>query len=98
MALTETPMQAERAKTIYEKSKPGRRAAALPAAEVPEKPIAELIPESLLRAEPPRLPEIAEPEIVRHYNRLSRRNFDLDSAATRSLSRGLCFIVHEPSG
>ena len=66
MALTETPMQAEKAQTIFEKSKPGRRAAALPGAEVPEKPLAELIPENLLRAEPPRLPEIAEPEIVRH--------------------------------
>ena len=31
--LTETPMQRERAKTIYETSKPGRRAAVLPDAE-----------------------------------------------------------------
>jgi glycine dehydrogenase subunit 2 len=93
MALTQTPMQAEAARAIYEKSKPGRRAAALPAAEVPEKPIAELIPESLLRAEPPRLPEIAEPEIVRHYNRLSRRNFDLDSGF---YPLGSCTMKHNP--
>ena len=33
----ETPMQRERAETIYEKSKPGRRAAVLPDAEVPER-------------------------------------------------------------
>jgi glycine dehydrogenase subunit 2 len=78
MALTETPMQAERARTIYEKSKSGRRAAVLPDAEVPEKPLDELIPADLLRAEPPRLPEIAEPEIVRHYNKLST------AASTRS--------------
>src|SRR5215203_4207417 len=93
MALTETPMQAERARTIYEKSKRGRRAAALPAAEVPEKPLGELIPENLLRAEPPRLPEIAEPEIVRHYNRLSRRNFDLDSGF---YPLGSCTMKHNP--
>ena len=93
MALTETPMQAERARTIYEKSKPGRRAAALPASEVPEKPLAELIPENLLRPEPPRLPEIAEPEIVRHYNRLSRRNFDLDSGF---YPLGSCTMKHNP--
>ena len=93
MALTQTPMQAEAAKTIYEKSKPGRRAAALPAAEVPEKPLSELIPENLLRAEPPRLPEIAEPEIVRHYNRLSRRNFDLDSGF---YPLGSCTMKHNP--
>jgi glycine dehydrogenase subunit 2 len=93
MALTQTPMQAEAAKTIYEKSKPGRRAAALPEAEVPEKPLAELIPENLLRAEAPRLPEIAEPEIVRHYNRLSRRNFDLDSGF---YPLGSCTMKHNP--
>jgi glycine dehydrogenase subunit 2 len=93
MALTQTPMQAEAAKTIYEKSTPGRRAAALPEAEVPEKPLAELIPENLLRAEAPRLPEIAEPEIVRHYNRLSRRNFDLDSGF---YPLGSCTMKHNP--
>jgi len=93
MALTETPMQAERAQTIFEKSKTGRRAAALPETEVPEQPLAELIPGDLLRAEPPRLPEIAEPEIVRHYNRLSRRNFDLD---TGFYPLGSCTMKHNP--
>src|SRR5689334_15228480 len=93
MALIETPMQAEAAQTIYEKSKPGRRAAALPAAEVEERPLADLIPSNLLRAEPPKLPEIAEPEIVRHYNRLSRRNFDLDSGF---YPLGSCTMKHNP--
>jgi glycine cleavage system P protein (glycine dehydrogenase) subunit 2 len=91
--LTETPMQRERAQTIYEKSKQGRRAATLPAAEVPEPPLEELLPAHLLRAEPPRLPEIAEPEIVRHYNRLSRRNFDLDSGF---YPLGSCTMKHNP--
>ena len=93
MAMTETPMQRERAQTIYEKSKPGRRAAVLPDAEVPEPPLEELIPAELLRAEPPRLPEVAEPEIVRHYNRLSRRNFDLD---TGFYPLGSCTMKHNP--
>ena len=93
MALTETPMQAERAQTIYEKSKPGRRAAALPAVDVPERPLEELIPAKLLRGEPPRLPEVSEPEIVRHYNRLSRRNFDLDSGF---YPLGSCTMKHNP--
>jgi glycine dehydrogenase subunit 2 len=90
---TETPMQRERAQTIYEKSKPGRRAAVLPDAGVPEKPLEDLIPGNLLRAEPPALPEIAEPEIVRHYNRLSRRNFDLDSGF---YPLGSCTMKHNP--
>ncbi len=93
MAIAESPMQRERAETIFEKSKPGRRAAVLPAAEVPEPPLEELIPASLLRAEPPRLPEVAEPEIVRHYNRLSRRNFDLD---TGFYPLGSCTMKHNP--
>jgi glycine dehydrogenase subunit 2 len=91
--MTETPMQRERAKTIFERSQPGRRAAALPGAGVPEPPLAELIPAALLRSEPPRLPEVAEPEIVRHYNRLSRRNFDLD---TGLYPLGSCTMKHNP--
>jgi glycine dehydrogenase subunit 2 len=93
MTLAETPMQREHAETIFEKSKPGRRAAVLPAAEVPEPPLEELIPAKLLRVEPPRLPEVAEPEIVRHYNRLSRRNFDLD---TGFYPLGSCTMKHNP--
>src|SRR5262245_34127221 len=85
--------QSTRAETIFEKSKPRRRAAVLPEAGVPEKPLVELIPAKLLRAEPPRLPEIAEPEIVRHYNRISRRNFDLD---TGSYPLGSCTMKHNP--
>jgi glycine dehydrogenase subunit 2 len=92
-AADETPMQRERARTIYEKSKPGRRAAVLPQAEVPETPLRELIPSRLLRSQPPALPEIAEPEIVRHYNKLSRRNFDLDSGF---YPLGSCTMKHNP--
>jgi glycine dehydrogenase subunit 2 len=91
--LAETPMQRERARTIFEKSKPGRRAAVLPDPGVPETPLEELIPAHLLRSEPPGLPEIAEPEIVRHYNRLSRRNFDLD---TGFYPLGSCTMKYNP--
>jgi glycine dehydrogenase subunit 2 len=88
-----TPQQRERATTIYERSVTGRRAAVLPPAGVPEPPLAELIPERLLRSDGPRLAEISEPEIVRHYNRLSRRNFDLD---TGPYPLGSCTMKHNP--
>ena len=87
------PMQGDEVLTIFERSKAGRRAAQLPDAGVPETPLEELIPQNLLRSEPPRLPEVAEPEIVRHYNRLSRRNFDLDSGF---YPLGSCTMKHNP--
>jgi glycine dehydrogenase subunit 2 len=79
--------------TIFERSKPGRRAFVAPACDVPERPLDELLAPELRRAEPPRLPEVAEPEIVRHYNRLSKRNFDLD---TGFYPLGSCTMKHNP--
>jgi len=79
--------------TIYERSRPGRRAFVPPISGVPERPLDELLPPALRRAEGPRLPEVAEPEIVRHYNRLSKRNFDLD---TGFYPLGSCTMKHNP--
>jgi glycine dehydrogenase subunit 2 len=81
--------------TIYERSKPGRRAFVAPALDVPERPLDDLIPARLRRAEGgrARLPEVSEPEIVRHYNRLSKRNFDLD---TGFYPLGSCTMKHNP--
>ncbi len=91
--ITETPMQRDHATTIYERSVEGRRAATLPEPGVEERPIEDLIPESLLRSKPAELPEVSEPEIVRHYNRISRRNFDLD---TGFYPLGSCTMKHNP--
>jgi hypothetical protein len=44
--------------TIFERSKPGRRAFVAPALDVPERPLDELLPEAFRRQEPPRLPEV----------------------------------------
>jgi glycine dehydrogenase subunit 2 len=83
--------------TIYERSKPGRRAFVAPPLDVPEHPLDDLIPPRLRRAEGgggrARLPEVSEPEIVRHYNRLSKRNFDLD---TGFYPLGSCTMKHNP--
>ncbi len=79
--------------TIFERSKAGRRAFVAPDTDVPERPLDDLLPPEARRAEPPRLPEVAEPEIVRHYNRLSKRNFDLD---TGFYPLGSCTMKHNP--
>ena len=86
-------MQRDPATTIFERSVEGRRAGVLPKIDVPEKPLDELIPKTLLRERPAELPEISEPEIVRHYNRISRRNFDLD---TGFYPLGSCTMKHNP--
>jgi glycine dehydrogenase subunit 2 len=80
-------------KTIYQRSKPGRRAFTPPPLDVPERPLDELLPAPLRRSEAARLPEVSEPEIVRHYNRLSKRNFDLD---TGFYPLGSCTMKHNP--
>jgi glycine dehydrogenase subunit 2 len=87
----QTPQQRERATTIFEKGAPGRRAFRAPALDVPA--VDGLIPDALRPAQPPRLPEASEPEIVRHYVNLSKRNFDLDSGF---YPLGSCTMKHNP--
>jgi glycine dehydrogenase subunit 2 len=79
--------------TIFERSRPGRRAFTAPLLDVPVRPLDELIAPELRRREPARLPELSEPEIVRHYTRLSKRNFDLD---TGFYPLGSCTMKHNP--
>jgi glycine dehydrogenase subunit 2 len=79
--------------TIFERSKAGRRAFTPPPMDVPERPLDQLLPPRLRRSQPARLPEVSEPEIVRHYNRLSKRNFDLD---TGFYPLGSCTMKHNP--
>jgi glycine dehydrogenase subunit 2 len=77
-------------KLIYEKSQPGRRASAIPRPE--GLPGAE-VPEELRRAEPPRLPEVPEFELVRHFTELSSRNFGVD---TGFYPLGSCTMKYNP--
>ncbi len=79
--------------TIFEKGAPGRRAFQCPALDVPAVARERLLPLHLRRAEPARLPELSEPEIVRHYVRVSKRNFDLDSGF---YPLGSCTMKHNP--
>jgi len=54
-----TPMQRERATTIFEKGAPGRRAFVAPPLDVTEVDAVQLLPARLRRAEPARLPELS---------------------------------------
>jgi glycine dehydrogenase subunit 2 len=79
--------------TIYERSRPGRRAFVAPELDVPARPLDELLPAHMRRSAPAQLPEVSEPELVRHYHRLSKRNFDLDSGF---YPLGSCTMKHNP--
>jgi glycine dehydrogenase subunit 2 len=76
-------------KLIFEKSRPGRRAAQIPK---PDLPVPD-VPEELRRRRPPRLPELAEPEIVRHFTALADRTFGVD---TGFYPLGSCTMKHNP--
>src|SRR5215204_5748071 len=79
--------------TIFERSREDRRAFVPPEAGVPEAPLDEILPAELRRERPAELPEVSEPEIVRHYNTLSKKNFDLD---TGFYPLGSCTMKHNP--
>jgi len=74
---------------IYERSRPGRRGLAVPRPDLPVPPL----PAGLARAEPPRLPEVAEPEVLRHFTELSTRNFGVD---TGFYPLGSCTMKYNP--
>jgi glycine dehydrogenase subunit 2 len=73
---------------IFEKSSPGRRGV-----DVPAGPAAPLDP-ALLRADLDGFPELSEPEVLRHYVRLSQLNF---SAATNFYPLGSCTMKYNPT-
>src|SRR5207302_10799090 len=87
------PLQRERARTIFQKGAPGRRAFVCPELDVPAVDPDELLPARFRRRRPPRLPEVSEPELVRHYVGVSKRNFDLDSGF---YPLGSCTMKHNP--
>jgi len=53
-----------------------------------------MIPECMRRKKEPSLPELSEPEVVRHYVRLSQNNFSYDSGNTVGL--GTCTMKYSP--
>jgi glycine dehydrogenase subunit 2 len=63
---------------IFELSKPGRRGYRLPDLDVPAGELSALVDPRLLREREPRLPEVSEVDVVRHYTSLSRRNYGVD--------------------
>ena len=75
---------------IFEQSRPGRRNPShVPASPPP----AGDIPAALLRDTAPALPEVSEMQVVRHYTRLSQKNFSID---TQFYPLGSCTMKYNP--
>ncbi len=74
---------------IFERSKPGRSAYSLPRYDLPKAEI----PATLARAEAPHLPELAEPDLARHFSALAERNFGIDSGF---YPLGSCTMKYNP--
>ncbi len=78
---------------LFELSKPGCRAVQLPECDVPTKPLDELLPKESISETVPPLPELSEPEVVRHFVNLSTRNFSVD---THFYPLGSCTMKYNP--
>ncbi len=78
---------------LFELSKPGCRAVRLPACDVPEKPLTELLPAGAMSDTPPPLPELSEPDVVRHFVNLSTKNMSVD---THFYPLGSCTMKYNP--
>jgi glycine dehydrogenase subunit 2 len=78
---------------LFELSRPGRRGNRLPAVDVPALPLTELLPEGSFAASPPPLPELTEPELVRHFTNLSTQNMSVD---THFYPLGSCTMKYNP--
>lgn len=78
---------------IFKRSKANRQAAA----QAPQNRGQQLltIPHNFLRKTPPRLPSCSELEVVRHYTRLSQKNFAID---TNFYPLGSCTMKYNPRG
>ncbi|MBI2981965.1 MAG: aminomethyl-transferring glycine dehydrogenase subunit GcvPB [Deltaproteobacteria bacterium] len=74
---------------IFELSREGREGFSLPSL----KSTPALLPANLRRARPARLPEVSEPDVVRHFTRLSQWNFSID---TNFYPLGSCTMKYNP--
>jgi len=87
-------MQFKEEPLIFEKGKKGRRGVSLPPLDIPEDAQNRLdIPSKLLREPIDGFPEVSEVEVIRHYTRLSQRNFGIDS---NMYPLGSCTMKYNP--
>jgi glycine dehydrogenase subunit 2 len=78
---------------IFEKSKHGKRGMDFAPLDVPEQELDHLFPAEFLRDDWQGMPELTEPEVVRHFTRLSQMNYSID---TGMYPLGCCTMKYNP--
>jgi glycine dehydrogenase subunit 2 len=78
---------------IFEKSMEGRQGATLPGLICADAKPSQWLPANAVRAKAAPLPELNEPEVVRHFTRLSQKNFSID---THFYPLGSCTMKYNP--
>ncbi|MED3836601.1 MULTISPECIES: aminomethyl-transferring glycine dehydrogenase subunit GcvPB [Peribacillus] len=78
---------------IFEISTSGRIGYSLPEMDVATIPLEEILPADYIREEEPKLPEVSELDIMRHYTALSKRNHGVDSGF---YPLGSCTMKYNP--
>lgn len=78
---------------IFEQSKEGRKGYSLPKLDVPEVKPESVFDKQILREKQPELPQVSEPQVVRHFTRLSSWNFSLDHGM---YPLGSCTMKYNP--
>ena len=83
---------------IFELSREGQRGILVP--EVEEEirdevgDVLAALPETMRRKQPPELPELAQPQVLRHYLRLSQENLGAD--LNIEIGQGTCTMKYSP--
>jgi glycine dehydrogenase subunit 2 len=79
--------------SLFSLSRKGRRGYLIPASDVPRASGVKGIPDSHLRQAPPALPSVTEPQVARHFTRLSQLNISID---THFYPLGSCTMKYNP--
>jgi glycine dehydrogenase subunit 2 len=83
---------------IFELSCPGQRGVLVPEVEEGVREavgdVLATLPEKMRRQEPPKLPELSQPQVLRHYVRLSQENLGADFNI--DVGQGTCTMKYSP--
>jgi glycine dehydrogenase subunit 2 len=83
---------------IFELSQPGQRGILMPEVEAGiEEEVGDVLaslPEKMRRTQPPHMPELSQPAVLRHYTRLSQENLGTDLNV--DIGQGTCTMKYSP--